>query len=38
VDFLMEIIMDFFIEPKVGGQEALLPSSGGNSTIPPLPN
>jgi hypothetical protein len=34
----MEIIMDFFIEPKVGVQEARMASNGGNSTIPPLPN
>ena len=29
----MEIIMDVLIEPKVGGQEALIPSNGGGYSL-----
>ena len=36
LDFLMEIIMDFFIEPKIGDHKALRASNGGNATILPL--
>ena len=34
----MEIIMDFFIEPKVGDHKALRASNGGSATILRLAN